>query len=163
MPTPIRPMRLLRIPQPFDHSDFILEPKLMDFARLRTSTGIAAHSFRATAIPSNPGRSCVRKWHPPVRCKSAVLDGEICCLGPDGRTNFNRLMFRREWPYLLAFDLLMLNGRDLRALPRRRLVGRQDPILLVALTDQVTRGRWSLTKTAWGGGVFRMHSRRRWM
>jgi len=47
-----------------------------------------------------------------VRCKSAVLDGEICCLDPDGRTNFNRLMLRRAWPYFYAFDLLMLNGRD---------------------------------------------------
>ena len=52
-----------------------------------------------------------------MRCTSAVLDGEICCLDADGRTNFNRLMFRREWPFFYAFDLLMLNGRDLRALP----------------------------------------------
>jgi bifunctional non-homologous end joining protein LigD len=26
-------------------------------------------------------------------------------------------MFRREWPYFYAFDLLMLNGCDLRTLP----------------------------------------------
>jgi bifunctional non-homologous end joining protein LigD len=56
----------------------------------------------------------------------AVLDGEICCLDPDGRSNFRNLLFRREWPYFYAFDLLMLDGEDLRSLPllerKRRLL-----------------------------------------
>jgi ATP-dependent DNA ligase len=51
-----------------------------------------------------------------VRCSSAVLDGEICCLQPDGRTDFYNLLFRREQPYFYAFDLLMLNGEGLRGL-----------------------------------------------
>jgi hypothetical protein len=62
-----------------------------------------------------------------VRCKSAVLDGEICCVDPDGRTNSNRLLFYRDWPFLYAFDVLVLNGRDMRSLPlterKRRLAG----------------------------------------
>jgi ATP-dependent DNA ligase len=51
--------------------------------------------------------------------------GEICCLAPDGRSQFNSLLFRREWPYFLAFDLLWLDGEDLRIRPlherKRRL------------------------------------------
>jgi len=35
-------MRLLRIPEPFDHRDFVFEQSSMDFARSRTSTEIAA-------------------------------------------------------------------------------------------------------------------------
>jgi hypothetical protein len=31
-----------------------------------------------------------------LRHAQAVLDGEICCLGPDGRSRFYDLMFRRE-------------------------------------------------------------------
>jgi hypothetical protein len=31
-----------------------------------------------------------------LRAYSAVLDPEICCLGPDGRSRFYDLMFRRE-------------------------------------------------------------------
>jgi len=42
--------------------------------------------------------------------------GEICCLQPDGRTNFHDLLFRGKQPYFYAFDLLMLNGEDLRRL-----------------------------------------------
>ena len=52
-----------------------------------------------------------------VRAHSAILDGEICCLEPDGTSNFRNLLFRREWPYFYAFDLLSVDGRDMRALP----------------------------------------------
>ncbi len=51
-----------------------------------------------------------------LRC-DAVLDGEIVCLDSDGRSNFKSLMYRRGTPYFYAFDVLELNGRDLRILP----------------------------------------------
>jgi ATP-dependent DNA ligase len=43
----------------------------------------------------------------------------------DGRLNFHKLLFRRDWPYFAAFDVLMLNGRDMRQLP---LVERKAPL-----------------------------------
>ena len=60
-----------------------------------------------------------------VRAHTATLDGEICCLNPDGSSNFKDLLFRREWPFFVAFDLLAVDGEDLRGLPllsrKRRL------------------------------------------
>ncbi len=60
-----------------------------------------------------------------IRSDSAILDGEIVCLDADGKSNFHKLLFRREWPHFFAFDLLKLDGRDLRSLPlierKRRL------------------------------------------
>jgi bifunctional non-homologous end joining protein LigD len=57
--------------------------------------------------------------------KSAVMDGEIACLDQNGCSQFNNLLFRRGEPTFCAFDLLALNGRDLRDLPlverKRRL------------------------------------------
>jgi bifunctional non-homologous end joining protein LigD len=60
--------------------------------------------------------------------KAAVLDGEVVASDADGRPNFARLYLSR-WGrpgpaaiHLWAFDLLALNGRDLRPLP---LVKRQ--------------------------------------
>jgi hypothetical protein len=44
-------------------------------------------------------------------------DGEIGCLEPDCIPNFNRLLVRQDWPWFYAFDLIEINGRDLRALP----------------------------------------------
>jgi bifunctional non-homologous end joining protein LigD len=54
--------------------------------------------------------------------RSVVLDGEIVCLDQDGRCQFNDLLFRRGDPYFVAFDLLQVNGRDLR---RERLIDRK--------------------------------------
>ena len=54
-----------------------------------------------------------------------MLDGEIVSLEANGRSNFYNLMFRRDWPYFFAFDLLSVDGEDLRAKPlierKRRL------------------------------------------
>src|SRR5262249_45452924 len=47
----------------------------------------------------------------------AVLDGEIVVLDEYGRSQFNDLLFRRGMLYFYAFDLLSVNGEDLRALP----------------------------------------------
>jgi bifunctional non-homologous end joining protein LigD len=46
-----------------------------------------------------------------------VLDGEIACLDPDGRPNFRDLLFRQKECIFIAFDVLFLNGKDLRVLP----------------------------------------------
>jgi ATP dependent DNA ligase-like protein len=49
-----------------------------------------------------------------IRAHFAVLDGEIVCFGPDGRSLFNRLLFRRDWLHFVAFDVLSIDGEDLR-------------------------------------------------
>jgi ATP-dependent DNA ligase len=57
--------------------------------------------------------------------KSAVLDGEVVASDTDGRPNFARLHVRWTRPntlHLWAFDLLVINGHDVRSQP---LVSRQ--------------------------------------
>ena len=51
-----------------------------------------------------------------LRVKDAVLDGEIVALDRAGRPAFYDLMKRQCQPVYYAFDLLWLNGRDLREL-----------------------------------------------
>jgi bifunctional non-homologous end joining protein LigD len=119
-------MRLLRIPEAFDHAEFVFEPKIDGFRALARVEG-----HRCTLVSRNG--HIFRSWPQlaeeialAVRANDAVIDGEICCLDGDGRSNFKKLLFRREWPYFYSFDLLSLNGRDLRDLPllerKRRLV-----------------------------------------
>jgi bifunctional non-homologous end joining protein LigD len=54
-----------------------------------------------------------------------VLDGELVCLRADGRPNFMALLGRQAPAYFCAFDLLALDGEDLRDRPllerKRRL------------------------------------------
>jgi bifunctional non-homologous end joining protein LigD len=60
-----------------------------------------------------------------VKASHAVLDGEVVGLKPAGSSDFHALLFRRDWPSFLAFDVLSLDGRDLRAQPlltRKRIL-----------------------------------------
>src|SRR5262249_33121305 len=52
-----------------------------------------------------------------VKVESAVLDGEIACVDDSGRPTFRDLLFRKRQCIFFAFDLLYLNGKDLRVLP----------------------------------------------
>ena len=75
-----------------------------------------------------------------LRClkgQRAILDGEIVVLDAEGRSNFPDLMARRGEPRYYAFDLVWLNGQDLRSKPLlerkqmlRRLIPRNDSHLL---------------------------------
>src|SRR5262245_35275481 len=87
-------MPLLRLAEPFDDEDFVYEWKIDGFRwlafvergdwRLVSRNG---HTFnRWDALRREITRS--------VRCRSAILDGEIACLDPDGRSNFYALLFK---------------------------------------------------------------------
>jgi len=51
-----------------------------------------------------------------LKVTDAVLDGEVCALDGDGRPAFYNLMKRQCQAVYYAFDILWLNGRDLRDL-----------------------------------------------
>src|SRR5215510_3133557 len=81
--------------------------------------------------------------------KAAVLDGEVVASDADGRPNFGWLHVRWTRPgaiHLWAFDLLALNGRDLRLQP---LVKRQ--ACLQVLFERFGCPAVSLSETFEGG------------
>src|SRR5262245_66648591 len=51
-----------------------------------------------------------------MKVKDVILDGEIVALDGAGRPAFYDLMKRQCDPVFYAFDILWLNGRDLREL-----------------------------------------------
>ena len=79
--------------------------------------------FRALADTVN-GRMISKRGHRMSRFEAllatlppgCVLDGEIAVLDDTGRPRFLDLMFRRQTPVYVAFDLLMADGEDLRPL-----------------------------------------------
>lgn len=118
-------MPLVRIAEPFDDPDWIYELKLDGFRALAQING---HRCRLTSRRGHTFKQwdvlCEAMAHA-VRFDSAILDGEIVCLDDDGRPNFHQLLFRRDWPFFYAFDLIELDGMDLRRLPlihRKRLL-----------------------------------------
>jgi len=110
-------MRLLRIPEPFDHPDFLFEPKLDGFRALAHVRGHRCELVSRNVHVFKSWPQLAEEIAHAVRAHSAVLDGEICCLEPELRTHFKNLLFRREWPFFYAFDVLQINGRDVRHLP----------------------------------------------
>src|SRR5881396_3316638 len=116
-PRNLRPMRLSRRAEPFDSDEFVYELKVDGFRAL-------AHvqDGRGELISRNGnvfrGFAELATWlaeH--LHVESAVLDGEIACVDEHGRPNFRDLLFRHRQCIFVAFDLLWLNGKDLRVLP----------------------------------------------
>ena len=118
-------MPLKRLREPFDHPDWIFEIKHDGFrglayiedgtARLVSRNG---NTFKSFAGLSAALGACF-----PAR--NAILDGEIVCLGADGRALFDKLLYRRAEPHFYAFDCLWLDGRDVSGLPlieRKRIL-----------------------------------------
>jgi len=54
-----------------------------------------------------------------LRSRSCIIDGEAVCCDDDGMPNFNRIRYRRHDAnvFLYAFDVIELNGDDLRRDP----------------------------------------------
>jgi bifunctional non-homologous end joining protein LigD len=142
-----RPMPLVRLPEAFDHPDWSFEVKYDGFRALALIEG---HHCRLLSRRGHPFRKfslLEQEVAHSVRARSAVLDGELVCLDHDGRSKFYDLLFRREWPYFYAFDLLMVDGEDLRHLPlwirKQRLKALMPPIdtRLLYVDDLRARGR----------------------
>lgn len=125
------PMPLARLREPFDHPDWVYEVKLDGFRC------VAVIDPGQVTLLSRNGRRFLR-WPSltaalaeVARGSAMVLDGEVVSLDDDGRPNFHRLLFRRDvHPHFYAFDVLALDGEDLRRLPliqRKRMLRRLIP------------------------------------
>jgi len=120
------PLRLAPLTHAFDDPEFIFELKYDGFralayvddcggTRMISRHGNVYKSFpRLTAAIADGLKGC-----------DAVLDGEIVCFSGDGKPRFFDLLRRRQSQYFCAFDLLRLDGRDVRDQPlveRKRLL-----------------------------------------
>ena len=124
LPT-IEPIRPVRKADPFDHPDWVFEPKYDGFR------GLAYLTPDACTLRSRNDNLFLRfedlgcRLREQLSVRSAILDGEVIALDDAGRPSFNQLMRRSDSLVFAVFDLLWLNGRDLRGLPltrRKRLL-----------------------------------------
>jgi bifunctional non-homologous end joining protein LigD len=117
LPRNLRPMRLSRRSEPFDSDHHIFELKIDGF---RALAHINEGSGELISRNGNTfrGFADLAEWiaeH--LHADSAILDGEIACIDEGGRPVFRDLLFHRRQCVFIAFDLLFLNGKDLRTLP----------------------------------------------
>jgi bifunctional non-homologous end joining protein LigD len=115
-------MPLERRRHPFDHPEWIFELKWDGFRTLAhvTGGGSTLVSRNGNAFRGFPDLAAELALD--VNADDAILDGEIVKLDTDGRPQFYDLMRRRGPFALVAFDVLVVNGKDVRTLP---LIGRK--------------------------------------
>jgi bifunctional non-homologous end joining protein LigD len=108
-------MRLQRVAKPFDNPEYVFELKHDGF---RTIAYIEDGKCKLVSRNQNHFNFLflsVALGKLPM--DNAILDGEVICLDANGVSQFNHLISRKHEPLFYAFDLLWLNGKDLRRLP----------------------------------------------
>ena len=88
-------MPLARLPEPFDHPDWLFEVKYDGFRAIAYVDGtctLVSQKGHTLTFPE-PCADIAR-----TASRPAVLDGEIVCLDCNGRPQFYDLLFRRAEP-----------------------------------------------------------------
>src|SRR5438552_12216336 len=111
------PMPLVQRREAFDDHRWIFEVKFDGFRALAYVLGGKPRLVSRNGLDYGERFEDLRdELELEVNADAAVLDGEICCFDGSGRPMFYDLMRRRGRPVFVAFDLLWLNGRDVREL-----------------------------------------------
>jgi bifunctional non-homologous end joining protein LigD len=123
-------MPLERVRHAFDHPDWLFELKYDGFRALAYVDGGGTKLVSRRGLGYRQFADLPSELSLEVNADDAVLDGEIVKLDASGRSIFIDLM-RRHGPFaFVAFDVLALNGTDMRKLPlinRKRLLRRIVP------------------------------------
>jgi bifunctional non-homologous end joining protein LigD len=102
---------------PLHDPQWIYEPKFDGFR------GVLYISGRECFIRSKRNKvlsrfaDLARRVGAELHARDAILDREVVALDDQGRMDFRLLLSTRGWLHYAAFDLLWLNGKDLRSLP----------------------------------------------
>jgi ATP-dependent DNA ligase len=88
-----------------------------------------------------------------LRSRSCIIDGEAVACDDNGVTSFNRVRYRRhdESIFLYAFDLIELNGDDLRRDPLERRKATLEIILAEAGLACNSTSTWTTTARSYFG------------
>jgi bifunctional non-homologous end joining protein LigD len=123
--------------QPFDDPAWLFEPKYDGFRGLLYLSGRECH-FRSKRGNVLKQFEELCYWvKDELRVREVILDGEVVALDPEGRQDFRALLARRGNLHYAAFDVLWLNGKDLRELSltrRKRALERVIPATSTVLS-----------------------------
>jgi bifunctional non-homologous end joining protein LigD len=123
MPHRVRPMLATFVDQPFDRPDWFFEVKWDGYRAIAEIEKVKVRLYSRRFLPFETKFAAVARA---LRgfAHDAVLDGEIVALDAQGRSHFQLLQnYQKTGAGTLVyyvFDLLYLDGTDLRAQPLRR-------------------------------------------
>jgi bifunctional non-homologous end joining protein LigD len=96
--------------EPFDDPAYLFELKLDGFRGI-------ANTVRGRMLSKNGNRMKRFETLLDALPPGFMFDGEIVALDEQGRPRFNDLLLGRREPVYVAFDVLAVDGEDVRALP----------------------------------------------
>jgi bifunctional non-homologous end joining protein LigD len=108
-------MRLRLVGEPFDHPDYIFELKHDGFRAIAYLQH--GESKLVSRNQRDLGFEALKRSLAKLPVENAILDGEVICVDAKGVSRFNQLLGRKGEPVFYAFDLLWLDGKDLRQMP----------------------------------------------
>ncbi len=110
-------MELVRQPTAFSHKDWIYEIKYDGFRGLAYVQDETCQLVSRNDFDYSRFRDLMQSIATELDGEDAIVDGEIVVLDEDGKSQFYDLMLNRGVPIFAAFDILWLDGEDLRDLP----------------------------------------------
>jgi bifunctional non-homologous end joining protein LigD len=107
----------IRRREAFDDPEWIFEPMYDGLRGLLHSTPSGCEIRVAGEVRMDRVRDLCERVHAVLNGRDAILDGEIVALDRSGRPVLRDLIAGRGAAAFAAFDLIRLDGRDLRVLP----------------------------------------------
>ena len=134
MPIAIHPMLATSVEEPFDDPEWLFEIKWDGYRAIAFITKGRVRLVSRNQNDLTDQYPELQNLAASIKAETAILDGEIAALDDDGRSSFSlmqqrtgirergrRTASRRDIPVLyFVFDLLYLDGYDLRRLPLER-------------------------------------------
>src|SRR5918995_5221812 len=113
--------------QAFNDPAWLFEPKYDGFRGMLYLTRQSCTLYSKRGNRMTRFRDLAEQLRAELPRREVILDGEIVALDEEGRINFWDLMRSRGTLAYVAFDLLWINGRNLRSVPltqrKKRLEG----------------------------------------
>jgi len=144
----VMPLVLKRRAAAFDNPDYLYDLKYDGFRALLEIDGIGARLVSRNRNRFRHLDTLAAALAKRLRVNDAILDGEVICADETGRPIFLEMLRGRHPVCFIAFDLLWLNGNDLRPLPLverkkrlKRLLRRRSNHLIAEAMSVEGRGK----------------------
>ena len=122
----IEPIVLASRPDPFDDPEWLFEPKYDGFRGVLYASRLGCEIRSRRDFQFDRFGDLCSRIAGVLGTREVILDGEVVALNRQGKPVFRDLLRGQGFLAFAAFDLLWLDGSDLRPLPlaeRKRLLG----------------------------------------
>jgi bifunctional non-homologous end joining protein LigD len=113
----IEPIVLTNRPEPFDHPDWFFEPKYDGFRGILYSSRNGCEIRSRRDFPFDRFGELCQRITAVLGPRDFILDGEVVALNRQGKPVFRDLLRGQGFLAFAAFDLLRLDGIDMRQQP----------------------------------------------